>query len=232
MRIVAASLAIGSLVPLGCATTPTSSASLSPSASGMVIRYVAVGDSYTIGTSIAGVDAFPNQLVAAVNDKVPLQLVANLGVNGYSTADVLRAELPRLPVLQPDFVTLLIGVNDVVRNVPADKYQENLDQIFGAILSEVPTNRVVVVSIPDYTRTPTGSTFGGLQQSNAIAEFNRIMKAAADIRDIAFIDISSVADLAGGDPTLVARDGLHPSAVQYAGWVELIAPVVEGLFAK
>lgn len=224
---------LGSIATLGACMTQTAATPSADRSGTAVVRYVALGDSYTIGTSIPGSDAWPNQLVAAANGKVPLELVANLGVNGYSTGDLIRGELPQLPDLRPDFVTLLIGVNDVVRDVSADQYRANLDQIFGAVLAVVPRERIVVVSTPDYTRTPRGADFGTIdQQRAAIADFNSIMKAAADVRGAAFVDISSVADQASTDSTLVAGDQLHPSAVQYRRWVELIAPVVEGLFAN
>ncbi|HUR15711.1 MAG TPA: SGNH/GDSL hydrolase family protein, partial [Candidatus Limnocylindrales bacterium] len=197
------------------------------------VRYVALGDSYTIGTSVDASDRFPDQLVARLAGQVDLELVANLGVNGYTTDDLIADELPELPDLAPDFVTLLIGVNDDVRGSSMDRYRSNLDLILGRILREVPAARIVVVSIPDYTLTPAGGNFGDpVQQSAAIAQANAIMLAAADVRGIAFVDISAAANQAGVDRTLVANDGLHPSGAQYGLWVDLIEPVVIDLLAQ
>ena len=96
------------------------------------LRYVALGDSYTIGTSVSSAESWPSQLVA----RVPrLGLVANLGVNGYTSRDLISDELPALPGLQPEFVTLLIGVNDVVQGVPEGTYAANLEEILDAVLS-------------------------------------------------------------------------------------------------
>ena len=200
------------------------------SAAAEPIRYVALGDSYTIGTSVTEAERWPNQLVAGVRDRVQLQLVANLAVNGYATDDVLRFELPRLADLRPEFVSLLIGVNDVVRDVPRDRYRRNVEQIFREQLELVPRDRIVVVSTPDYTRTPRGADFGDPQQQHfAIRDFNDVMTHLCAERGIAFVDVSVVADAAEADRSLVARDGLHPSGAQYARWVELIAPVVRQL---
>jgi lysophospholipase L1-like esterase len=74
--------------------------------------YVALGDSYTIGTAVSVSDRFPDRLVLAVPR---LELVANLGVNGYTSADLVRDELPRFDALDAGFVSVLIGVNDVVQ---------------------------------------------------------------------------------------------------------------------
>jgi lysophospholipase L1-like esterase len=228
-------LCVVTLLVVGCGAgaEPTEVTAPSPSPASDAIRYVALGDSYTIGTSVGNSERFPNQLVERLAGQVDLELVANLGINGYTTDDLIANELPELPGLEPDFVTLLIGVNDVVRGVRMSRYQANLDLILGKILAEVPAERIVVVSIPDYTLTPQGGAFGDpVQQSAAIAEANGIMSAAAELRGIAFVDISSVADQAAADPTLVANDGLHPSGTQYGRWVDLIAPAVVELFSE
>ena len=218
---------------MGCAASIGPFGSLAPTPRGGAIRYVALGDSYTIGTSVAESERFPNQLVEALADSVPMELAGNLGVNGYSSSDLIRYEMPALGDLQPDFVSILIGVNDVVRAVSIDRYEQNVRQIFRAVLEVVPRERIVVVATPDYTRTPRGADFGDPTEQRAeIAAFNAVMKRVCDERGIAFVDITPVADLAGEDSTLVASDLLHPSGVQYGRWVDLIAPVVEGLFDR
>ena len=196
----------------------------------LMLRYVALGDSYTIGTSVAEAERWPNQLAGRLSGAL-LELVANLGVNGYTSDDLIKRELPALAGYKPDFVTVLIGVNDVVRRVPRAQYGANVDLILDRLLAQVPANRILVVSTPDYTLTPAGADYGNPeQQSAAIADFNEVERAAAASRGIAFVDISTVARRVRGDSSLVAYDGLHPSGKQYAGWVELVAPVVEELF--
>lgn len=194
------------------------------------LRYVALGDSYTIGTSVAEHERWPNQLVKALGDPPPLELAANLGVNGESSGELIRGQMPRLPALAPEFVTLLIGVNDVVRGVALERYRVNVEQILDGLLALLPPERILVVSTPDYTLTPMGSAFGDPdQQRAAIAEANVILGRQAAARGISFVDIGSVADRVAADSALVARDGLHPSGTQYAAWVELIAPVARRL---
>lgn len=194
------------------------------------MRYVALGDSYTIGTSVDAADRFPDQLVRRVPE---LELVANLGVNGYTTADLIRDELPALTGLAPDFVTLLIGVNDVVQSMPSATYEANVVQIFDVLLAALSADRLVAVSIPDYTATPAGADYGDpTTRSSAIVDANAIMERLTGDRGIAFIDIFDISLGAATDRSLVAADGLHPSGRQYAVWVERIAPVVAGLLGK
>lgn len=225
--LAAAVIAIGSGTLLGCAQGPDATSPATPATPAVALRYVALGDSYTIGTSVGEAERWPEQLVATLAGTVELELVGNLGVNGASSDDLIRNQLPRLEALQPVFVTVLIGVNDVVRGVPANDYTANVEQILDAVLVLLSPDRIVVVSTPDYTRTPMGAAFGDPQQQRAaISQFNGIMSSLADERGIAIVDISSAADAVGSNPALVAADGLHPSGAQYAAWVELIAPVV------
>jgi lysophospholipase L1-like esterase len=195
------------------------------------VRYVALGDSYTIGTSVAERDRWPNQLVAALRGNQPaLDLVANRGVNGDATDDLIREELRALERLRPEFVSVLIGVNDVVQGVPVGAYASNVVTILDALLRLVPATRLVVVSVPDYTVTPAGGDFGDPgQQRCAIVEVNATMAALALARGIAFVDIFDISAAAGADRSLVADDGLHPSGAQYRRWLERILPVVRGL---
>ena len=194
------------------------------------LRYVALGDSYTIGTSVTERERWPNQLVAQVPE---LDLVANLAVNGFTSRDVIEVQLPRLDALRPDFVTLLVGVNDVVQGVPPETYRENLRRILDDVVNRVGAERVVVVTTPDYTVTPAGADYGDpAVQSAGIRANNAILLEIALIYAVRVVDIHDISLAAGTDRTLVASDGLHPSGAQYALWVERIAPTVESLLSS
>jgi acyl-CoA thioesterase-1 len=199
------------------------------------LRYVALGDSYTIGTATrTPVERWPDQLVARPGSgPVRLQLVANLGVNGFTSRDVIETELPRLAALQPGFASLLVGVNDVVQGVAESTYRENVSLILDALLGLLPSRRIVVVTTPDYTVTPRGGDYGDpAQQAAAIRRFNAAIAELAAERDIPVVDIHDVSLLAAAEHSLVAEDGLHPSGAQYERWVDRIAPVVAGLVAS
>jgi lysophospholipase L1-like esterase len=198
------------------------------------LRYVALGDSYTIGTSVEAGDRFPDQLVAALGPEPPtMELAANLAVNGYTSADLIRDELPALAALDPGFVSVLIGVNDVVQGVTPEAYESNVAAILDAVLARLPADRIVTVAVPDYTVTPAGADYGDPRQQHvAIVAVNAIMERLSGERGIAYVDIFDISERAADDRALVADDGLHPSGVQYALWVERIAPAVERLIAR
>jgi acyl-CoA thioesterase I len=202
------------------------------------IRFVALGDSYTIGTSVEASERWPNQLCRWLQGRagaagVELDLVANLGVNGYTSADVIAVELPRLAGLRPGFVSLLVGVNDVIRGVGEATYRSHVGEILDAATALVGARRCVFVTTPDYTVTPAGADYGDPSQvAAAIRRFNQAGREAAEGRGIAVVDIHDISLEAAADRSVVARDGLHPSGPQYSRWVERIGPVVSGLLTS
>jgi acyl-CoA thioesterase I len=194
------------------------------------LRYVALGDSYTIGTSVGERDRWPYQLVQR---EPRLELVANLGVNGFTSRDLIEIELPQLEALDPDFITVLIGVNDVVQGVPATQYRDNVVRILDVAVDRVGAGHVLVVTTPDYTVTPSGAAFGDpVQQATGIRENNRIITEVAGGLGITVVDIYDISLEAGVDPSLVAGDRLHPSGAQYARWVDRILPGVVPLLGE
>lgn len=197
------------------------------------LRYVALGDSYTIGTSVAPSERWPDQLVARLalsSPGPPLELIGNLGVNGRTSADVIAGQLPRLWPLRPEFVTLLVGVNDVVQGVPLARYRANVAEILEGLLADLAPDRVLTVSTPDYTVTPQGAAYGDpTSQAAAIRAVNAVLADASASRLIAHVDIHDLSLQAADDRTLVADDALHPSGAQYGLWVDRIAPIVMAL---
>ena len=195
------------------------------------MRYVALGDSYTIGTSVAESERWPNQLVERVDR---LELVANPAVNGYTSLDLINDELPQLDAARPDIVSVLIGVNDVVQGVPEAQYAGNLAVILEELLTRLPADRIVCIATPDYTVTPSGGAFGDpSQQSDAILRANATMAESCKARQIRFVpEILEISLAARDDRSLVADDDLHPSGAQYRRWVDAIAPVVEDLIGS
>ena len=192
------------------------------------MRFVALGDSYTIGTAVTEAERWPNQLVRRLPE---LELVGNPAVNGYTSADLIAEELPQLDGLRPELVSVLVGANDVVQGVPDSQYAGNVSLILEELLTRLPPTRIFGVATPDYSLTPAGVGFGDpALTSDAVVRLNAILREASEGRGIAFVpDVFEISQRVLDDPSLVADDGLHPSGSQYAAWVEAILPVVRRL---
>jgi lysophospholipase L1-like esterase len=204
-----------------------------------VLSWVALGDSYTIGTSVAPGDGWPDRLVAALDADPPpgprLRLVANHALNGSSSAAVRRDQLPLL-AREADlgFASLLVGANDAVQGIPEPRYRADVAAILDACLARLPADRILGVETPDYTVTPMGAAFGEpAERRAAIVRCNAAFADLCAARRIRFVDgILAISADAGRDLALVASDGLHPSAAQYRRWVaERIEPAVRALLA-
>lgn len=198
--------------------------------------YLALGDSYTIGTSVEDNDRWPRQLLDALmaNQAVPPNAVPDLtyvAVNGWRT-DQLQAGIRSADLVETyDLVSLLIGVNNQFQNRPLSVYQEEFTELLNTAIRKAGGNldRVFVVSIPDYAFTPFG---GGRDNiSRGIDVFNAAAREITEAAGVPFYNITPISREGLQDPALVASDGLHPSGRQYARWVEevLLDPVTNRL---
>lgn len=190
-------------------------------------RYLPLGDSYTIGTGAGQKQDWPSLLTEHLNlSQVGCTLLDNPARNAFSTQNLIDHELPLVKKLKPDFVTLLIGVNDWVRDVPKPTFARNLAYILDEIQNTLPDKqKIILLTIPDFGVTPTGKNYGrGKNISEGIAAFNSVIKEEASKRGLMLVDLFETSKKMGSDASLVARDGLHPSAKEYAIWEKLIFP--------
>lgn len=192
------------------------------------IRYAAIGDSYTICEGVPEDQRWPNLLTKHMNEKgIQTELVCNPSVMGYTTQQVIDEELPVFEKSNPNFATLLIGVNDWVQEVDSTRFRENFEYIVDFMLVRLPgPERMIIISIPDFGVTPEGPKYSrGRDISAGLAEFNAIIKEVADERGIAVVDVFLISKKMATDPSMVWDDGLHPSAKMYAEWEKMILPV-------
>jgi lysophospholipase L1-like esterase len=187
------------------------------------IRFLALGDSYTIGESVAPSDRWPNRLARALRIPEP-QIIAKTGWTTDELSAAIDAADPKGPF---DLVTLLIGVNNQYRGRSADEYRQQ----FAALLERAigfaggSAQRVVVVSIPDWGVTPYAAGRDRARIASEIDRFNAIGREETARAGARWVDITPISLRAAAEPTLIAPDGLHPSAAMYAEWVKLIEPV-------
>jgi acyl-CoA thioesterase-1 len=183
------------------------------------IRYVALGDSYTIGTGLKDESqSFPSLLAKRLTKETGIEVaLVNLGVNGYTTTDLIREELPVASGLRPELVTILIGANDVVQGSSEAAYRTRLVVIYDALVDlELPARKVLAVSTPDFSALPGAAPFGAASElRKRIDVFNRIAQSEAAGRGFLFADISAISREDSRDRDWLAADGLHPGPAQH-----------------
>lgn len=199
------------------------------------IRYVAIGDSYSIGEGARPNEAWPAVLTRHLRaEGLRIELVANPSRTGWTTQQAIERELPVLVNAGATFATLQIGVNDWVQGVDEKAFRNRFVLLVDRMLEVLGRkDRLLVVTIPDFGITPTGPRYArGRDISAGIAAFNQIMVEEAKKRGVRTVDVFDLSKQMRNDPSLVARDGLHPSAKEYAEWEKIIFPVALELLKK
>lgn len=206
------------------------------SASATELRYLALGDSYTIGEGVPESGRWPAQLAHALRaDGIPIADPRIIAQTGWTT-DELDAAIDAVhPLAEYDLVSLLIGVNNQYRGRSVDEYRVQfvalLERAIG--FAQWRRERVLVLSIPDWGVTPFAHE--AARDAGRIAveidAFNAAARQVCSARGVAFVDITPVSRAHGAEPKMLAEDGLHPSATMYNEWMRLALPVVRAMEA-
>lgn len=186
------------------------------------VNYLALGDSYTIGESVAAENRWPVQLTERLRaDGFEIQDPMIIATTGWTTQDLLKAINSQLSNEKFDLVSVSIGVNNQYQGKPISEYREDLYTIFrkAISLSKNDTEGVFAVSIPDYGATPFGAARSE-EIGRELEEFNNVFEEVATEFDIDFYNITPISKRAAEEPELTAQDNLHPSGEMYRLWVD------------
>ncbi len=190
-------------------------------------RYLALGDSYTIGEGVAPEARWPVQLAVLLRQRgLSVAEPVIVARTGWTTAE-LRAGIERADLAGPfDLVSLLVGVNNQYRGGSLETYRVE----FRALLAQAigfaggEPGRVVVLSIPDWGGTPFAQGRDWARIAAEIDRFNRVNRQEAEAAGALYVDVTPVSRQAADDEALLAADRLHPSGEMYAAWAQLALP--------
>jgi lysophospholipase L1-like esterase len=195
-----------------------------------VKKFLALGDSYTIGQSVAEADRFPVQtkkwlVDSGINILAP-EIIAATGWPTTSLQNAIASQNPQGPY---DVVSLLIGVNDQYQMHDTTGYRGRFLQLLNTSI-QLAGNRndhVFVLSIPDYSVTPFAQFSDTAFIRQQIDQFNSINKQVTAQRNCYYLDITPSTREAKNDPSLLAGDGLHPSGKEYKKWADRLGPMMK-----
>ncbi len=189
------------------------------------IRYLALGDSYTIGESVAENERWPVQLADTLNSEDYNILTTDIiATTGWTTAELMNGIEIANPDSNYNLVSLLIGVNNQFRGYDFEIYEIELIELVDRAISLVgnDTSRVFMVSIPNYGVTPFGQSRGEERIRQELLEYDAYANQVADDYGIPFFNITPISEKAKDDTSYIATDQLHPSGKMYSEWVELM----------
>lgn len=188
-------------------------------------RFLALGDSYTIGEGVEAAESWPHLLVQALRKRdVAIEAPTVIAQTGWTTADLLTAVSQQQPNLQPpyDLVTLMIGVNNQYQGLPIEQYQQELETLLATAtaLAGGQADRVCLLSIPDWGMTPYAKDRDRDAIAAEIQAMNKIPARLAYQTGSAFFNITEESRLVRYGELYLSDDGLHYSAKMYTRWVE------------
>lgn len=191
------------------------------------IKYLALGDSYTICQNVSEGGRWPNQLKEKLKDNnFEVEKTDIIAQTGWTTSNLITAINNASPE-DYNLVSLLIGVNNQYQNQPFTIFQTEFDQLLTTSINIAGNkDRVFVVSIPDYGVTPFGSA-NSQTIGQEIDQYNSYMETKCDSLGILYINITEISRTLGSTNGALTNDNLHPSASQYTEWVnEMLAEVL------
>jgi len=188
------------------------------------MRFLALGDSYTIGEGVAEAERWPVRLAALLREGglsvAEPEIIARTGWTTDELSDAIDLPRPEGPY---ELVTLLIGVNNQYRGRSVEEYREQfhalLERAVGFAGGEA--GRVVVLSIPDWGVTPFAAGRDRAQIAAEIDRFNAVSREETERRGARWVDVTAQSRGTGAD---VAADGLHPGPASYEAWARAALP--------
>ena len=192
-------------------------------------RYLALGDSYTIGESVQSSERWPVQLVNLLRkEQIEIDEPLVIAKTGWTTDELIDSVEKQNPDGTYDLVSLLIGVNNQYRGRSTEEYREEFRTLLKRSIAFAAgkASHVIVLSIPDWGVTPFAEGRDGEQIGIEIDEFNTINLEEAERRGVHYVNVTPISREASDNPTLVADDGLHPSGKMYEAWAHLVLPTV------
>ena len=191
----------------------------------ITVKYMALGDSYTIGQGVEENERWPNQLSTQLESNgIDVQKTQIIAQTGWKTSDLLNG-IADSTLNDFDLISLLIGVNNQFWSQPFDVFQTEFDSLVNIAIEAVGKERIFIVSIPDYGVTPFGSS-NSENIANDIDMYNGYISERCAEEGFPFINVTEISRQLGDSDGALAPDNLHPSGYQYSLWVNEMLPSV------
>lgn len=208
-------------------TEPTRTPLPSPAPAAPARRYLALGDSYTIGESVSARVRFPVLLTESLRqNNIAIDDPQIIARTGWTTGELAAAIDEADPQGPFDLVTLLIGVNNQYRGYDIDEYRVEFRALLQRAVAFAGGNatHVIAVSIPDWGASPYAGGQDEQKIAGEIDAFNAVNREETRLAGARYVNVTEISRLAVDDRTLIAGDGLHPAGKMYRLWVEKILP--------
>jgi acyl-CoA thioesterase I len=195
------------------------------------IVYVALGDSTGAGIG-AREGGYVARLFKRIAERRPESKLSNLCVSGATTADVVRGQLERAVAMNPDLVTVGIGINDIGHGLTLEQFSKNYEEILST-LKEKTHAQIVVTNLPDVSSAPRIANVMRSEYQRQIDQFCRRLEEIAKRHGVTIFDIYTITkNELPAHPEYFSSDGFHPSDEGYELWATQMWPTVAGAIGE
>lgn len=204
---------------------------------GNTLTFLALGDSYTIGEAVPAEGRWPVQLARALREEgIALADPRIIATTGWTTDELEWGLDAAEPLGTYDLVSLLIGVNNQYRNRSAVAYAGEFHTLLQRAIryARGRADRVMVLSIPDWGVSPfaTNDKRDAATIGREVDAFNASARTVCSKEGVCFVDITPCSREHGAEASMIADDGLHPSAAMYTLWTQAALPVARKLLSQ
>lgn len=172
-------------------------------------RFVAIGDSLTEGKGDVYPDGrlrgFADQLAHALRSLEVGVVYANLARPSVRAHEVLADQVPQAVAFEPDLITAICGVNDVIAvRFPAEAVALRIDAMLARLRAGAPSATIATATLPDLCHLSTVARLWG----SRVVALNAATRAAAARHGVVLVDLERAAPMGRVD---LALDRVHPS---------------------
>ena len=143
--------------------------------------------------------------------------IVNRGVRGYQTGLLLENLDAHLYGDAVDQIVLLIGTNDIGKDVPMNEALDNLERVIQSIAREYPLSQIKLLSILPVNEGEKYKQTVYIRTNDKIKEWNQAYEALASAyMQVDFVTVyDSLTDTEGQLKKDYTTDGLHLSVAGY-----------------
>src|SRR5829696_6457906 len=189
------------------------------------IVYVALGDSTGAGVG-AREGGYVPRLFKRIAERRPESKLSNLCVSGATTVDLLRGQLEQGVAMNPDLVTVGIGINDIGHGLTLEQFSKNYEEILST-LKEKTQAQIVVTNLPDVSSAPRIPNAFRSEYQRQIDQFCKRLEEIANRHGVIVFDVYTITkDELPSHPEYFSNDGFHPSDAGYELWATQMWPTV------
>jgi acyl-CoA thioesterase-1 len=189
------------------------------------LTYLALGDSTGLGLGAKNGYGYVDQLMTRIKTEHPGARLVKLCRLGETTSSLLQRLTETLSV-KPSFVTLSIGMNDILQQISEQEFSANYEAIVKRLGRLVVP--IVITNLPDISFAPRIPNSMRKEMHVRVLLFNKQIKVMAKRYALLFVDLYAASEkMIATHPDFFSSDGFHPSDAGYGFWTLSMWPTVK-----